>query len=500
MMRVRSSARCSVSVIRSSGDVSLGASLRLEGTASFGSGLLDGRRRRFGGCGAARVNGRRRAVAGRLGARRRRPASASTRRPSIGAASTSAVVGSAAASARRRAVGRLVGSASTASAARAAVGRVVGVEVEVGRLLERVGGLAHLAHRLVERRLQLALEAGRHLLELGVRLAELAHRVGQLLRARAPPGHSSRKIDLAAAERLNTLASLRAGTSPVAKPSAAGINGRGCSNGSPRSSTHPIAFAHRGGTGARPGEHARGVRARRSSWAPPAWRATSGSPPTASRCSTTTVWSRRSLGASGRSPSCDAAELPEPHPGARRADRALRHRLPPVARPQGRRESGSAVIDVVREVAPDLLAAAVAVPPDVAVAARRCASRRRASWSTRPGCRGSRRAPSGGRRRCATSGIDAINMHHTDWNGGLVALFHRFERVRVRLGHAARRTSCEPALRMGLDGVYSDWVDRMMDAYTSRARRRRSSTAEPRATASRRWARSPRTRGRQICS
>lgn len=61
-------------------------------------------------------------------------------------------------------------------------------------------------------------------------------------------------------------------------------------------------------------------------------------------------------------------------------------------------------------------------------------------------------------------GIDAVNMHHTDWNGGLVTLFHRFERVAfgwdMQHEHILRT-----ALRMGLDGVYSDWVDRMMDAY-----------------------------------
>ncbi len=35
----------------------------------------------------------------------------------------------------------------------------------------------------------------------------------------------------------------------------------------------------------------------------------------------------------------------------------------------------------------------------------------------------------GPERRCANlvkNGIDALNMHHTDWNGGLVALAHRF--------------------------------------------------------------------------
>jgi glycerophosphoryl diester phosphodiesterase len=66
----------------------------------------------------------------------------------------------------------------------------------------------------------------------------------------------------------------------------------------------------------------------------------------------------------------------------------------------------------------------------------------------------------------ANTGIDGINLHHTDWNGGLVALFHRFERTAF-----AWDLQHEPALRsllrMGIDAVYSDWVDRMVDAYTS---------------------------------
>ena len=55
-------------------------------------------------------------------------------------------------------------------------------------------------------------------------------------------------------------------------------------------------------------------------------------------------------------------------------------------------------------------------------------------------------------------------MHHTDWNGGLVALFHRFERITFGWDMQFEQV-LRPALRMGLDGVYSDWVDRMMDAY-----------------------------------
>jgi glycerophosphoryl diester phosphodiesterase len=77
------------------------------------------------------------------------------------------------------------------------------------------------------------------------------------------------------------------------------------------------------------------------------------------------------------------------------------------------------------------------------------------------------RIKEGPERRAATlasEGIDAINMHHTDWNGGLVALFHRFERVAFGWDMQFE-TILRPAFRMGLDGVFSDYVDRMMDAY-----------------------------------
>jgi len=73
----------------------------------------------------------------------------------------------------------------------------------------------------------------------------------------------------------------------------------------------------------------------------------------------------------------------------------------------------------------------------------------------------------GPERRAATlanEGIDAINLHHTDWNGGLVALFHRFERFAFGWDMQLEQV-LRPALRMGLDGIYSDHVDRMIDAY-----------------------------------
>ena len=72
----------------------------------------------------------------------------------------------------------------------------------------------------------------------------------------------------------------------------------------------------------------------------------------------------------------------------------------------------------------------------------------------------------GPERRAASlsqHGIDALNMHITDWSGGLVALAHRF-------GLAAFGWDLQhppvilDGLRMGLDAIFSDWVDRMVDA------------------------------------
>ncbi len=71
----------------------------------------------------------------------------------------------------------------------------------------------------------------------------------------------------------------------------------------------------------------------------------------------------------------------------------------------------------------------------------------------------------GPERRAATlaaNGIEAFNMHYSDWNGGLVALFHRFNIVSFGwdMQHEA---VIENGIRMGLDGVFSDWPDRMIE-------------------------------------
>lgn len=77
-----------------------------------------------------------------------------------------------------------------------------------------------------------------------------------------------------------------------------------------------------------------------------------------------------------------------------------------------------------------------------------------------------RRLPRGPERRAAElaeAHIEAINLHQSDWSGGLTTLFHRFDRLAFGWDAQHERV-LQGLLRMGIDGVYSDWVDRMVDA------------------------------------
>lgn len=58
-------------------------------------------------------------------------------------------------------------------------------------------------------------------------------------------------------------------------------------------------------------------------------------------------------------------------------------------------------------------------------------------------------------------GIDAMNMHHSDWTAGLVALFHRFD-VRAFAWDTQEVRHLREALRMNIDGLYCDRPDRMV--------------------------------------
>ncbi len=124
--------------------------------------------------------------------------------------------------------------------------------------------------------------------------------------------------------------------------------------------------------------------------------------------------------------------------------------------------SGQVVVDVVAEASPGLLERVWLCAPQ---------------WESLLPLRGQgvklvdstrlSRIKEGPERRAATlreNGIDAVNLHHSDWNGGMVALFHRFDRA--AFGWDMQELYIlQSALRMGLDGVYSDWVDRMIEVY-----------------------------------
>jgi glycerophosphoryl diester phosphodiesterase len=55
----------------------------------------------------------------------------------------------------------------------------------------------------------------------------------------------------------------------------------------------------------------------------------------------------------------------------------------------------------------------------------------------------------------ATVGIDAMNLHHTEWTAGLVSLFQRFG-VRAFAWDAQEVRHLVEVLRMGVDAVYCD--------------------------------------------
>ena len=72
--------------------------------------------------------------------------------------------------------------------------------------------------------------------------------------------------------------------------------------------------------------------------------------------------------------------------------------------------------------------------------------------------------------RLEDAGIDAINLHHQDWTGGLVTLFHRFERLAFGWDAQFPHVLAE-LLVMGIDGLFSDHVDRMVDGFIAAGRR-----------------------------
>jgi len=61
----------------------------------------------------------------------------------------------------------------------------------------------------------------------------------------------------------------------------------------------------------------------------------------------------------------------------------------------------------------------------------------------------------------ARIGVGVCNMRHTDWTAGLVGLFHRFDVLAFAWG-AQEVRHVRAMLDVGIDGVYSDHVDRLV--------------------------------------
>jgi glycerophosphoryl diester phosphodiesterase len=84
-----------------------------------------------------------------------------------------------------------------------------------------------------------------------------------------------------------------------------------------------------------------------------------------------------------------------------------------------------------------------------------------------------RRIKEGPERRAAKladAGVDVLNLHLDDWSGGLTTLVHRFGRLAFGWD-AQHRRQIDALIRAGCDGIYSDHVERLMDAIAGRPER-----------------------------
>jgi glycerophosphoryl diester phosphodiesterase len=61
----------------------------------------------------------------------------------------------------------------------------------------------------------------------------------------------------------------------------------------------------------------------------------------------------------------------------------------------------------------------------------------------------------------AELGIDAINLHHTEWTAGIVSLFHRFG-LRCFAWDTQETRNIRAVLKMDIDAVYCDRPERMV--------------------------------------
>ena len=68
----------------------------------------------------------------------------------------------------------------------------------------------------------------------------------------------------------------------------------------------------------------------------------------------------------------------------------------------------------------------------------------------------------------SASGIDAINMHYSDWTGGLTTLFHRFDLFTFGWD-AQHERILRDLVSWQIDGVYCDDVEQMMAVVVPRS-------------------------------
>jgi len=73
-----------------------------------------------------------------------------------------------------------------------------------------------------------------------------------------------------------------------------------------------------------------------------------------------------------------------------------------------------------------------------------------------------RQGPERRAAQLSAAGIDAVNLHYDEWTGGLTTLFHRFG-VHAFGWDAQHDRILRNLVRMGIDGVFSDHVDRMVE-------------------------------------
>ncbi|MCC5951261.1 MAG: glycerophosphodiester phosphodiesterase [Acidimicrobiia bacterium] len=63
--------------------------------------------------------------------------------------------------------------------------------------------------------------------------------------------------------------------------------------------------------------------------------------------------------------------------------------------------------------------------------------------------------------------IDAANFHHSEWTGGTITLYHRFGRLALGWDAQFERI-IDDLLDGGIDGVFSDHVDRLVTCFQQR--------------------------------